>query len=287
MSQTGSADNRWRVVVDILALVGPVTLLSGILYYFGYVSARSFYAYFGISLSILEFSPASYLVRSADTFFRPVATVLVVILAVYGGHRLLAHYLGRAGPRRVRLICLAVLAVGVALGALGVAGLYGWALGLVSPLSLACGGLLVEYALLLLARHGKPVGQVAHLVGSGVYLRRGLLAALVLTAVFWAVTTLAQRRGADNAELTELTLVLQPQAVVYSDRDLHLPGPGVGRTVLDDGAGSYRFRYNGLRPLLHANDRWFLLPVHWRHDNGSTVIVLPDEPGRVRVDLAP
>ncbi len=287
MSQTEAAGSRWRAVVDVLALVGPVTLLSGILYYFGYVSARTFYAYFGISLSILEFSPASYLVRSADTFFRPVVTVLVVVLVVYVGHRLLGQHLGRTDPRRVRWICLAVLTAGLVLLALGVAGLYGWSLGLVSPLALASAGLLVEYGLLLLSRHGKPAGPVAQLVGSGVYLRRGLLAALVLTAVFWAVTTLAQRRGEHNAELTELTLVLQPQAVVYSDRDLHLPGPGVGRTVLDGGESSYRFRYNGLRPLLHANDRWFLLPVHGRHDNGSTVIVLHDEPGRVRVDLAP
>jgi hypothetical protein len=275
------------VVIDLLALVGPVTLLSGILYYFGYVSARTFYAYFGISLSILEFSPASYLVRSADTFFRPVATVLVVVLAVYTCHRLLGHYLGRADPRRVRRVSLAVLAAGLALGVLGMAGIYGWSLGLVSPLALASAGLLVEYGFLLLARHGKPTGQVAQLVGSGVHLRRGLLAALVLTAIFWAVTTLAQRRGEHNAQLTELTLILQPQAVVYSDRDLHLPGPGVGRTVLDGDQNSYQFRYNGLRPLLHANDRWFLLPLHWRHNNGSTVIVLHDEPGRVRVDLAP
>jgi hypothetical protein len=287
MSQTEAEGSRWRVVVDVLAFVGPVTLLSGILYYFGYVSARTFYAYFGISLSILEFSPASYLVRSADTFFRPVATMLVVVLAVYTGHRFLGQYLSRADPRRARQVCLAVLAAGLVLGAFGVAGLYGWSFGLVSPLALASAGLLVEYGLLLLTRHGKPVGSVAQLVGSGVYLRRGLLAALVLTAVFWGVTTLAQRRGERNAELTELTLVLQPQAVVYSERDLHLPGPGVGRTLLDGGENSYRFRYNGLRPLLYANDRWFLLPVHWRHDNGSTVIVLHDEPGRVRVDLAP
>jgi hypothetical protein len=287
MSQTEATGSRWRVVFDLLALVGPATLLSGILYYFGYVSARTFYAYFGISLSILEFSPASYLVRSADTFFRPVATALVVILFVYTGHRLLAHYLGRADPRRVRQVSLAVLAAGFALGTLGMAGIYGWSLGLASPIALASAGLLAEYGLLLLARHGKPTGSVGQLVGSGVHLRRGLLTALVLTAIFWAVTSLAQRRGEHNAQLTELTLILQPQAVVYSDRDLHLPGPGIGRTVLDGDENSYQFRYNGLRPLLHANDRWFLLPLHWRHDNGSTVIVLHDEPGRVRVDLAP
>lgn len=32
------------------------------------------------------------------------------------------------------------------------------------------------------------------------------------------------------------------------------PAPGVGRTLLNGGENSYRFRYNGLRPLLYAND---------------------------------
>jgi hypothetical protein len=61
----------------------------------------------------------------------------------------------------------------------------------------------------------------------------------------------------------------------------------VGVTALSGKETAYRFRYNGLRPLLYARDRRFLLPVDWTHDNGSTVIVLQDDPSRVRVDLAP
>lgn len=40
-------------------------------------------------------------------------------------------------------------------------------------------------------------------------------------------------------------------------------------------------------PLLYANDPWFLLPVGWKHDNGSTVIVLQSDYGSLPVDLAP
>ena len=72
-----------------------------------------------------------------------------------------------------------------------------------------------------------------------------------------------------------------------SEKDLHLPGPQVGVTALDGTNSAYSFQYNGLRPLLYANHRWFLLPVGWTHGNGSTVIVLQDDPGHVRVDLAP
>jgi hypothetical protein len=80
---------------------------------------------------------------------------------------------------------------------------------------------------------------------------------------------------------------LESQAVVYSQNDLHLSGPYVGVAVLSGKNTAYHFRYNGLRPLVYANNRWFLLPVGWTHNNGLTVIVLQDDPDRVRVDLAP
>ena len=50
---------------------------------------------------------------------------------------------------------------------------------------------------------------------------------------------------------------------------------------------AYHFRYIGLRLLVYAQGRWFLLPAGWTATNGSTVIVLDDDPGHVRVDLAP
>jgi hypothetical protein len=108
-----------------------------------------------------------------------------------------------------------------------------------------------------------------------------------LIAVFWAVTDIAAERGTATARLVEPTLRIRPQAVVYSEKDLHLPGPEVGVVALSGADSAYAFRYNGQRPLLYANGRWFLLPVGWTHDNGATVIVLEDDPGHLRVDLAP
>jgi uncharacterized membrane protein HdeD (DUF308 family) len=281
-SQTG----WWHSVSEFLALIGPVGILTGILYYFGYISAKAYYAYFGISLSALDFSSTFYLVRNADTFFRPAATLLIVAAVLFTAHHVLRLVLARVGRRRARWVTLIACGISAILAGVGLFGLYGEPLGLAAPLCLAASALLLEYVLSTVARDaGFPRGIVT-LIDSGVNLRRGIITALVVIAAFWAVTNLAQARGIENARLTELSLRLQPQAVVYSGKDLHLP-PGVRVAVLNGPEGPTVYRYNGLRPLIYANDRWFLLPVDWRHDNGATVVVLQDGLEDVRIDLAP
>ncbi|TWD79067.1 hypothetical protein FB561_0117 [Kribbella amoyensis] len=280
--------HRWDAALEVFAFVAPTTLLTGVLYYFGLVSARAYYSYFGVSLSALDFSTTTYVARSADTFFKPAATFLLVLAVAFGAHHLLKYVLGDRDHGWGRglgygLIGLSLVTLGV-----GLAGLYGIPRGLWSPLSLAASGLLFEYGLWVLSTYGRPAPAIKSLAVAGIYLRRGLIAAMVFIATFWAVTNIAQDRGTANARLAELSLRLQPQAVVYSERDLHLlPGRGIGLKKLDGEDSAYRYRYNGLRPLVYSNDRWFLLPVGWTRTNGATVIVLLDDPSRVRVDLAP
>ena len=72
---------------------------------------------------------------------------------------------------------------------------------------------------------------------------------------------------------------------MYSRTDLRLTGPGIGLTWLPGTLDDLRLRYNGLRPLLHTDDTWILLPAGWTSQNGSTVIMLADAPESVRVDL--
>ncbi|HET8658945.1 MAG TPA: hypothetical protein VFM55_08105 [Micromonosporaceae bacterium] len=274
------------VVQELATLLGPLGVLTGILYYFGYASAKAYYTYFGISLSVLDLSTTDYLLR-ADTFFRPLTSAVLLALGLFGVHHLLRRFLGGSRPRRARVAASAFAATAVVLGAMALAGLYGRPSGLASPISLGLAALAVEYAIWAMDQHGAPTPALRATLRAVIGLRRGLVVAIVSIATFWAVTNIAHARGSTAAQLVELSLSLQPQAVVYSVRDLHLPGPGVGVTPLAGGDGDYRFRYNGLRPLRYANDRWFLVPVGWRHDNGATVIVLQDDPDKIRVDLAP
>jgi hypothetical protein len=283
-----SKRNRfWGPVLEVFAFVAPTSFLTGTLYYFGLVSARAYYSYFGVSLSALDLSTTSYVVRSTDTVFKPAATLLLILVALFGVHHLLNYTLGQVSRSWARGVALGLCIIGAIAAGIGLLGLYGEPRGLWSPISLAASGLLLEYGLWTASKFGNPPPRIAAVIDAGVYLRRGLIAAMVFIATFWAITNLAQARGVANARLAELSLRLQSQAVVYSEKDLQLPGPEVGVTVLQGKDSAYRFRYNGLRPLLYSNDRWFLLPVGWTHDNGSTVIVLEDEPSRIRVDLAP
>jgi hypothetical protein len=277
----------WRSARDVLAVAGPAGLLTGVLYYFGHVSANAYYSYFGVDLSALDISTTNYLVRSAETLFRPLATLVIIMIVVFVAHHLLRQALSVAGPRWAGRAAVSLCGVAAALGVVGLIGLYRGPLGKWSPLSLAASALVLEYSLWLASRYAAPRPRMRSLIDAGVDLRRGLIAALVLTATFWTVSYLANERGISTARLFEQSLRLKPQAVVYSEKDLYLPGPEVGVTPLNGDENGYRFRYNGLRPLLYARDRWFLLPVGWTHDNGATIIVLQDDPGRVRVDLAP
>jgi hypothetical protein len=276
-----------HTVIEVLAVIGPTSLLTGILYYFGYVSTSAYYFYFGVSLSALDYSTANYLVNSADTLFKPAATLLILLIAGFGVHALLGQALSLLGRHLARYVALSLCGAGAGLAVVGLLGLYGDLDGLTASLSLAASGLLLEYGVWTATQFAALPPRIGALIGSGAQLRRGLIAALAMVALFWAVDDLATARGTANARLFEQSLLLQPQAVVYSKDDLHLPGPGIGVTLLAGKSTAYHFRYNGLRQLLYTHDRWFLLPVGWTHQNGSTVIVLPDDPGRTRVDLAP
>jgi hypothetical protein len=274
-------------VSDLLAIAGPTGLLTGILYYFGYVSTKAYYAYFGVSLSALNLPTSSYLIDDADTFFKPAATLLIILVAVFAVHHLLVHVLKRAGVRCSRWVALSLCAVAAVLAGIGLFGLYGGSGGLWSAISLAAAGLVLEYSMWMAPRYAALPPRISALIHTGVNLRRGLILALVVTATFWATTDLAYQQGIATASLVQLSLPLQSQAVVYSADDLHLPIPAQNVTPLGGKDTAYHFRYNGLRPLVYAQGRWFLLPVGWTADNGSSVIVLQDDPGLIRVDLAP
>ena len=278
----------WKMTEELVALIGPTTLLTALLYYFGYVSARSFYAYFGVSLSALDVSPQSYLINSADTLFRPIATLLVVLISLFIMHGLVSLILGLAGQKWGRVVALCLLVLSVALAAVGFWGLFRASGGMAPPLSLAAGAVLLEYSIWVALRYGALPPPIEAAVRRGANLRRGFVLALILVSLFWAVTIVAYSRGIERARLIEQSLPLQAQAVVYSDKELQLPSAAIGVTTLSGNGSAYRFRYNGLRPLLYSRDRWFLLPVDWTHDGGATVLVLrDDDSSRIRVDLAP
>lgn len=171
---SGSQLGQW--ISTGASIVAPVTLLSALLFYFGYVSSSSEYAYFGVDVDTIGLSTQGYIMRSPQTLLVP---LLVIPLAVAGFLTLNAAIRRRIASRVARtaaeantarsggdparhiehirhmvqwsrLFGLGVLTIGVIL-LFTYPYLYGWAwYGLVTPLLIALGAGIIAYASRLL-----------------------------------------------------------------------------------------------------------------------------------------
>lgn len=270
----------------------PTPVLAALFLFFGYVSAQAFYEYFGVTLSALDLSSTSHALRAANSLPRNARGLVVLPLVLLGfllAHQLVLRALRRLDRARAWKVALRVCQAG------GLALLAGLVLlprasvrDAFLPLLLAGGALLVEYGLWIGTRFADLPARVEPLVRGSAGLRRGLVAAFVVMAVLWLVTIRAYASGTAQAQLVESRLLFQPTVVVHSQVDLGLTGPGIVVSDAGEGATGYRFSYRGLRPLVHANGHWFLLPVGWTVDGDAAVLMVPDSAGGgLRVDMAP
>ncbi|WP_062389436.1 hypothetical protein [Demequina iriomotensis] len=276
-----------QIIGRTLAFLAPTGLLTGIAYYFGYVSARAYYGYFGVALSALDLPPSQFFIQATDTAFRPLAVGALLGMVALVVHLLIEGAPLRRHPRAVRgTLVVAALAV-VALTVVGLIGLLGGRGGPLAAAALAGAAILTEYAIWI-AVSTEALGAAASAVlRSRVELRQGLLFAIVAISIFWATTNLAESRGIERATLMEGTLLAQQRAVVYSSEPLFVSGTGVETERLRGAGDDLVYRYDGLRTLVYSRDRWFLLPMRWHRGSDDPVIILPETPGALRVELLP
>jgi uncharacterized membrane protein YidH (DUF202 family) len=271
-------------------VLAPAGVITAVLYYFGFLREQALFARFGVDLGSVGFSTTDYLVRSAGTLFVPLIVVLLGAVAAVLAHHTLDYVTTRLTPERRRVVSLGLVAVAVLLLVAGVVGVQQRgdpAVGsLAGPVALGGGAILLQYAVDNAGPGTMPAGVSSALTGTRT-VRHAATVALVLVSIFWATANLAQRRGVEAAKAIEKSLPVQAQAVVYSKERLQITGRGVEVATLDPSDARYRYRYNGLRMLLHSGDRWFLLPVGWTSESGDTVVLLPDDSPDIRVDLAP
>jgi hypothetical protein len=64
--------SKWVGVVGLF--VAPTTVIASLCYYFGYVSTRKYFAYFGIDTDAVGFTSSDYATRSVRALFVPVIT---------------------------------------------------------------------------------------------------------------------------------------------------------------------------------------------------------------------
>lgn len=170
-------------------ILAPATALSALLFYFGYVSARSQYAYFGIDVDTVGLSTQDYVMRSPQPLLVP-----LLVLALIGAGLLLLHAAARrriesavtsrvddessaANPsgqiEQIRRIAKLAIGAGIALLGAGIFLLFsytyvrGWPLyNLITPLLMATGSALLGYASRILNILNRSIRQAAQ-AGAG------------------------------------------------------------------------------------------------------------------------
>jgi hypothetical protein len=264
---------RW---VNILgSVIAPATLLGALLFYFGYVSSRAQYDYFGIDVDVIGLTTQNYVARSPQPLLVPLLVLALVGAALVAVHAIIRRRSRRPGfvgaVRRAVMVGLIILGAGIIL-LFAYPLLSGWPYyPLVTPLVLAIGGAVSAYGLGTLrfvARRDKT--------GSGP--RVGvvvLLWAATAACVFWATATIAQWSGLGLAQQQARHLDTLPSVIVDTQDRLFLPAEShVTEIALPDTESQkFHYRYTGLRLLIVGSDHMFLVPNTWNpHD---TTLVLP------------
>lgn len=266
------------------AVVAPASLVSGLLYYFGWLHSYWFYDYLGVDSTVLGFSTSDYLMRSVDALFVPMTLTATAALVALWGHSLLRTRLAAgARPRVLRVFVPALAAAG---SLLVLAGLWSMvtptflrAYLAVAPLCLGLGVVSLVYVLRLRRLLSPAPSHVVPM------LEWAVAFVLVGLSLSWAATDYAFAVGRSRARQLVRELPSYPPVTVYSARSLSLDVPGITETRCREPHAAYQVRYDGFRLLPRSGNRYLLLPAHWTPATGVAVI-LP-RTASVRLEFTP
>jgi hypothetical protein len=293
----GSGLSRWlRAWAPAIA---PVSILSALLFYFGYVSSRAQYEYFGLDVDTIGLGTQDYIMRSPQPLLVP---LLLLTLLGAGGlllHAVIHRRITNMGLplHRIRRLISAAKVTGAVVLAAAIVLLFAYGLvrewaaySLVTPLLVITGGGLAAYAWRLsdligeAPTDGPATSTPAH-ADPGAMLRRAgrfMIYVLIVTAVFWATATVAQWSGRGQARDTAVHLDRLPRVILDTKERLYLRSLVVEESRLPDAEGqTFRYRYRRLRLLVIGRDRMFLVPEVWSAGN-STLITPIDSSARIQ-----
>ncbi|MFG1963066.1 hypothetical protein [Nonomuraea sp. NPDC049028] len=286
----GKAGQDFSRVWGILAhIVPPTTFVAAIMMYFGAVRTNTMYGRLGVNQSMLGLSFQDYVQYSVAPTIKALVLVLVVALIAAPVHVWLTRSV--AAHRTATMWTVAVAAVlGVASAVVGIMEMTSPLPGLpdvmrkvrleplqdyVVPIGLGLGAFALVYSASLYRRLNprQMTPSKDQIVWRAIC---AVCAALLLVLLLWAVTVFAQQRGKDEARQFQVDPSMLPSTVVYAARRLYLED--LPETQFPDPNAMFRYRYTGLRLLIHSNRRYFLLPECWWATNSQArVIVLPDD----------
>jgi hypothetical protein len=258
-----------RLISWAASVVAPLSVLTAVLFYFGYASSRAQFEYFGVDVDTIGLSTQDYVMRSPQALLTPLLVLVLIGVAVAVGHDVFRRRVHAAAvastdadeavagrgrerladlDRSFRLVELAgwcLLAVG-ALLLLGYALLQDWTpYPLVTPLVMGLGAGLALFSARVRRRiHPEAGARIAVVLA---------LSLVLVTDVFWATATVAQWSGRGSAQ--QVALHLDGLPTVGPDVPLPLPRPAPA----DPGQGPAvpRPRYMVAERLhAHASSGW-------------------------------
>lgn len=276
---------RLRAVAGVVA---PTTLIAALLYYYGYVTTYTRFAYFGVDLSTLGMSTQDLALRSVAALYVPIAALLAAGLAGYWLHNAASTALARG--QRTKLLRRGgwlAIAAGAALLIRAVVGIVYPSIARnefpgITPLSLGLGALLIAYGRHLVVstsadQNRSPQRRTLE------WISWALVSGIAVLSLFWLTNSFAGAYGRGQADVDSRELTRRPNVTLDTKERLYLRYPGVDETQLPSEDGQeFRYRYRGLRLLIESDDRLFLIPERWRE--GGEVLVLPHD-NEVRVQF--
>ena len=260
---------------EALKFVASTTaLLAALLYYFGWVRTQATYGYFGVDTGLLGFSTPDYLLRSVNSALPPAVGAGLLILGLVSLRRwLLTTFMGHArADRRLRWIAIGMRIGAVLLLSVAAAGIIaqndvGRPLGILLPLTLPTAAVLLTFT-------PQAVEGSAWTF---------LVVVLAFFGLMWAVALYAGGIGQRAASGIAGNIAARSDVVLYSAERLSIAGAGVAVATLPADGSKYRYRYSGLKMLVYANDRYFLLPMGWQKGRDNVFVI--EKGDDVRIDI--
>ena len=112
---TESKDTVKSILETVGRIIAPITVITALLYYFGWVRTGAVFGRFGVDQRVLAYSVDDYLLRSAGVAFRPFAFLLLGVatsIAIWYG---LTHIANRPNLVKPVAVLLFTLAAGLVL----------------------------------------------------------------------------------------------------------------------------------------------------------------------------
>jgi heme/copper-type cytochrome/quinol oxidase subunit 2 len=272
------------------SVVAPITVISALLFYFGYVSSRAQYAYFGVDVDTIGLSTQDYVMRSPQPLLVPLLALVMIAVALVALHLAVTAWVARTRAERARTVTRRVLYAGLVVLAAGITliilypVLADWPYyNLVTPIIVAVGAGAVAYSWRLVSRLPQPDALPAP-PASPALRRMGqvLLWVLVVATLFWSTATIAQWSGRGLARHDARHLDRLSSVILDTKERLFITDPFIKETALPASEGqTFHYRYRHLRLLIEGKDRMFLIPDTWSASD-STLVVPLDDSVRVR-----